>query len=251
MGLAPTVQPLTRRNAEGVPYERLPTIQREIELSLGLDPDAMLATAGQLGDETLVYLIRDRRHAQDWARAEKLSRLLIERCMRIILSTLGSLPKDLRDDAVSTVLEQLFDGIVALDDDRGDFYQVRFGRAIKHLATTAFKQCVLTIAHQRKQQHLNNDIDHEWADSHKSPFNPRQWPADAAEFADALNGLEAIRDERHRMAFAFHVTHEMPIQSDDPTAMTISKYFGVSPRTITNWLAEADADLKRWRSKKS
>jgi hypothetical protein len=245
------VQPLTRRNAEGAPYERLPEIQREIEIALGLEPEAMLANANQLSDETLVYLIRDRRGAQDWSRAEKLSRLLVERSSRVILSTLGALPQDLREDAVSTVLEQLFEGIVALDDDRGDFYQVRFGLALGRLATTAFKQCVLTIAHRRKQQHVDHDVDAEWADSQKSPFNPRRWPGDAVEFADALNGLEAIKDERHRKAFAFHATHEMPIQSDDPTTMTISRYFGVAPRTIANWLALAEADLKRWRSKMS
>ncbi|WP_437306116.1 hypothetical protein [Sorangium sp. So ce388] len=224
-------------------------MQREIETVLGLESEELLASADSLSDETLVYLIRERRRVQDWSVAQGLSNVLVGRCRGVLLSTLGSLPPDVRDEAIRTVIEQLLELIFKLEDDRGDFYEVRFGLALKRLGTSEFQRCVLTIARDRFAEH---DAEAEWANSRNAPFDPCQWPEDAVDyFKDAQEGLQAIRDERHRMAFALHATREMPIESDDPETETISRYFRVSPRTITNWLKQAEADLARWRKEKS
>lgn len=244
VGETPTVQPLTGRNAEGHPYERLPTVQREIEAMLGLESEVLFAAADNLRDETLVYLIRERRRARDWSVASTLSEMLVDRCRLVLLSTLGKLPQDIRDEAIRTVVEQLFTRIVALDDARGDFCQVRFGLALKRLGTSEFKKCVLRIARQRV-------LDADGPDSRNAPFDPYQWPEHAVDFTDALNGLKQIKDERHRMAFVLHTMHEMPIESEDPKAATISRHFEKSPRTINNWLTQAEADLARWRREMS
>jgi len=241
------VRPLTKRTLDGQLYERPASVQHEIATVLGLGSETLLASAETLRDETLVYLIRERRRAQDWTVARGVSEVLMERCRRVLLGTLASLPQNVREEAIRRVLEQLFARIVALDDDRGDFFQVRFGQALKRLRTSAFRQCVLTIARDQ----LADAGDDEWPDSRNAPFDPRQWPDDNVAFTDALNGLEAIRNERHRMAFALHAMQEMPIESEDPAEQTISRYFGVSARTIQNWLNHAEADLARWRKGKS
>ncbi|WP_437901804.1 hypothetical protein [Sorangium sp. So ce124] len=255
VGDAPAVRPLTRCNAEGRLYQRSPAVQREIETVLGLESDELLASTDGLSDETLVYLIRERRRVRDWSVATKLSNVLVERCRGVLLSTLGSLPQDVRDEAIRTVLEQLSARIFALDDDRGDFYQVRFGLALKRLGTSAFRQCVLTIERHRRAEHdaeTEHDAEPEWANSRNASFDPRQWPEDAVHFfKDAQNGLQAIGNDDHRMAFALHAMRDMPIESDDPETATISRFFGVSPRTIRNWLDQAEADLARWRRGKS
>jgi hypothetical protein len=142
----------------------------------------------------------------------------------------------------------LFEKVSALDDARGDFYEVRFAMALKRLTTSAFRQCVLTIVHHRQ---MEQDTAAEGPDSRNAPFDPYQWPEDAVSFADGRKGLEAIKDERHRMAFALYAMQEVPIESDDPKIETISRYFKVSPRTIRNWLDRAEADLARWRREKA
>ncbi len=238
-----TLRPLTAYDALGRPYARPPAIQDEIETVLGLESEALVASADNLRDETLVYLIRERRRGQDWATAEQLARVLIERCRRVLLGTLHSLPLDVRDEAIRTVLQQLFARITDLDDDRGDFYQVRFALGIKRLGTSAFRQCVLTLARDRLREQQNAGP----GDSRDASFDPYQWPEDAVDLQDARKGLEAIKDERHREAFLLHKVHDIPIESDDPEMATISRRFGVSPRTINNWLSQADADLARWR----
>ena len=238
-----TLRPLTACDALGRPYERPPAIQDEIETVLGLESGALVDSADNLRDETLVYLIRERRRAQDWAIAERLVRVLIERCRRVLLGTLHSLPQDVRDEAIRTVLQQLFARITDLDDDRGDFYQIRFALGIKRLGTSAFRQCVLTLARDRLTEQQNAEP----SDSRDASFNPHQWPDDAVDLRDARKGLEAIKDNRHREAFFLHKVRDMPIESDDPELATISRHFGVSPRTVNNWLKQAEADLARWR----
>lgn len=242
------MRPLTARNAEGHLYARTARVQREIVAMLKLGPDGVLASVGSLTDETLVHLIRERRSARDWEAARRLSSVLLERCRSVLLSTLSSLQPEVREEAIRTVIEQLFERISALDDERGDFYEVRFGMALKRLTTSAFRRCVLTIAHHRR---MEQDTSAELIDSRDAPFDPHQWPEDAVSFADGKKGLEAIKDERHRIAFTLYAMQEMPIESDDPEMATISRYFGVSSRTIRNWLDRAEADLAQWRRGKS
>lgn len=239
-------EPLTRRNAQGQLYERAAAVQQEIEMVLCLEPEPLIAAAGDLRDETLVCLIRERLRAQDWSVANRLWATLMERCRHVLLRTFRSFPKEVRDEAIRTVMEQLYSRIAALDSDRGDFFQVRFGLALKRLGTTQFQQCVWAVA-QRKLA----ECDACEADSRNAPFDPYQWPEDTLAYSDAWKGLEAIKDDRHRMAFVLDKVHEMPVESDDPEAATISRYFRVSSRTIRNWLNQAKEDLAQWRKGKS
>lgn len=243
----PVVRPITKRNALGRPYDRMPAVEREIVDVVILDRESLLASASRLQDETLVYLIRERRRARDWQAAGQLSNVLVERCRGVLFKTLGSLPQDVRDEAIRTVLSQLFSQLAALDD-RADFYEVRFAKALKRLSTSAFRQCVLTLAKQRLTE-SGDDLGE--PDSRESSFNPYQWPDDALDFRDACAGLQAIRDERHRWAFFLHKVMDMPVKSDNPDVETVSGYLQTPTSTVNFWLQRAEADLDKWRRQQS
>jgi len=236
-GEMPTVRPLTRCNAEGRLYERLPKVQREIEAVMGLGIEELLALADTLNDETLVYLIRERRRAQEWSEACLLSEVLLKRCRAMLNSNLLGLIPLVRDEVIERVISQLFSKICTLEDDRGDFLQVRFGRALRRLRETSFQQCAYTLAQHALEQ----------ADSSTSPFDPQQWPEDKMAFSEAVDGLYAIKDEHHRLAYALRYVVEMPVESEDPDVPTISQELKVSPRTVRNWLKQAEDQIATWR----
>lgn len=243
-----TVRPLSKCNLEGHPYRRLPATEQEIATALGLGVDELLSSAEKRGDETLVYLIRERRRKQDWATANKLLKVLLVRCHGIIVKTLGSLDEQIRDEAIRTVQEQLISQVVLLDDDRGDFYEIRFGLALKRLATTHFRECVKALKYQRS---LECGLEDEEVDSRNAPFDADKWPEDAANLSDVLKVLEVIKDPRHRTAYILRKGYDVPIESEDPNMLTISGYFAKSPRTIQNWLDQAEFVLARWRGEMS
>ena len=60
-------------------------------------------------------------------------------------------------------------------------------------------------------------------------------------------GLSSIPDSRHRTAFILCHYEGWPIKSDDPSEVTISTYFDVTPRTIQNWLVVAEKSLIKYR----
>ena len=53
-----------------------------------------------------------------------------------------------------------------------------------------------------------------------------------------------------RTAFVLHHYDGWQIESNDPQAPTIAKHFGKTPRTIRNWMAQAEAILESWRGEK-
>ena len=252
--------PLTRRNKDGDVYQRLATVDRQIQDTLKLDPEELRkclevrdeASSYFLKEETLVYLIRHSRKVGDRQRANDLSTCLVNRCAKLIHGRLGILGADVRDDGYSEVVEELFARILDLESNRGDFLQVRFWVVLERLTIQAFRKLV-----KQSKSESSSAYDGEDTDSlvrmgrvvGAATISHRSTESEVIEnslIREALSQLE----EPFRSAYILRHYSEWPIEDQDPTVQTISRHFGKTSRTIRNWLARAEKSLATWRGER-
>lgn len=258
-------EPLTRRTPDGAIYQRPPEVEAQIASALALPTRVLIERAGgcdpadptYLREECLVYMIRHYQRTAQKDVVRDLSIALLRRCAKPIHGRLASLGSDLKDDGFSAVVEQLFTRILDLDSDRGDFLQVRFGRALKFLITDMFNN--LVRQHQRTQGTipLSALAGYDAADAEDTLDDVRHRSLDVvppvapAHLSPELSALcrEALHllQPSHRNAFVLYHYGGWPIESSDPTVPSLSRYFGKSPRTIRLWLQQAERVLEDWR----
>lgn len=65
----------------------------------------------------------------------------------------------------------------------------------------------------------------------------------ADQIRDALSRI----DEPYRSVFVLRHYFGWPTEDRFPNTRTISRHYGVDPRTIRNWLKKADQALEQWR----
>lgn len=255
------IRPLTHRNQSGEVYERTDEVQEQIRAALALDPGPMLERArirnhkalGYLREECLIYLIREYLRKGTNRVVKQLSEILFRRCAKSVNERLRALGPQCVDDAFNDVMKGLYERIYDLENDRGDYFQVRFWLALKRLTIRTFTRYVNRLDRERRrEQHAvnpgaipgtegeeNGDLD---------PLDAVEEPTiSVAELPELKEGLGAIKNPRHRIAFALRYFGRMKTESDDPEEPTISKYFEKTPRTIRNWLKQAEKDLEEWR----
>lgn len=252
------IRELTHRNREGVPYRREPAVECQIGEALLLDPPRMLERArlrdyrqpSYLQEECLVYLIRDYRLRGEAATVGTLCEALLGRCARHIHGRLSALAPDARDDAYSEVVVALFDRILNLDSDAGDFLQVRFWVVLDTLAVTAFGRQVRELRRAKTRQaplsalpgYAEDEGDR--AVAVRAADLPAQPGMDQALLSQ--EGLRALA-EPYRTVFVLRHYEGWPIEDKDPSVPTISRHFQRTPRTIRNWMREAENVLAAWR----
>ncbi len=252
----PPVEPLTRRNTAGQRYTRLAQVEAQIQRALELSSSALLVAAGNtdqsaadyLQEETLVYLIRASRRRGQEVLVNDLSGVLIERCASFIDRKLWGLGEEAAD-AYQEVILELFNQILDLNSDRGDFLQVRFWVGIERLVFSAFGRALKRSISQDETVPLDSLAGYDGPDDAEAPtvrpalVDPELSLEDKSLYREALRLLP----EPIRTAFILRHYHGWPIEDQDPTILTISRYFGKTARTIRNWLAEAEEILARWR----
>ena len=151
------VHPLTRRRPDGTPLQRSPHVEAQIVRVLALSPDELMQRAAlrdsrtteYLQEETLVYLIRAFHHFGDSGVVNALSEALLRRCVRFIHQKLSALGKNEAEEAYGEVIRQLFERILDLNTDRGDFLQVRFWVVLKRLTISIFRGYMARINEER------------------------------------------------------------------------------------------------------
>ena len=250
-------RPLTRRNRNSQLYQRLAVVDRQIKEALGLDDEELRSRLGVrdeespafLKEESLVYLIRHHHGAGNRELVSDLAECLLNRCATWIDSKLSGLRPDLRKDGNAAVVAGVFDRILDLASDRGDFLQVRFWTVIERITVDVFRK-------QIKQFDSDYSLDYDQATI--DDLAQRGAVVSPAASADrrvesevidnvliqaALNQLE----EPIRSAYLLRHLQGWPIEDKDPAVQTISRHFGKTPRTIRNWLSKADEILEAWR----
>ena len=248
-----TLAPLTRRRPNGQTLKRGADIEAQIVAAGTLAPAELLdrarlesGTAGFLKEEALVYFIREAHRNGDANTVNGLAEILIRRSARQIAREASILGPAATVDAYNAVIQGLFQRILEFDDDRGDFFQCRFRLALKRLTISTLRPYFRSM--RWEGQHIaeppsdpDNDEDRldvsEWVAD--TSVSPEGW----ALLKDALKGMPAPA----RAAFVLHRAYGLPIESNDPSELTVSRYFGKTSRTIRNWLRSAEEHLRTWR----
>ncbi len=257
-------EPLTRKNADGEVYCRQAAVDRQIQTALGLDSGELRtrsevtdkASPDFLKEEALVYLIRHYHRAADQGCVNFLSEALLRRCATWISHQLHSLDNEAAEEGYSDVVTRLFERILDLDSDRGDFLQVRFWMVLKKLAVDVFDRQLRQLTRGRDSIPLTTIAGHDGEDDKAATRGARlRTPGALATRAAESEAIERTEirealsqlDEPLRSAFLLRHFVGLPIEDQDPAVHTISRRFGKTPRTIRNWLARAGKCLAMWR----
>lgn len=256
------IRPLTHRNNDGEVYERTDEVIGQIRAALALEPEPMLKRAlirsyeapGYLREECLIYLVREYLRKGAASIAKRLSEILCRRCAKSVNERLRALGSRYVDDAFNDVLKEMFERINDLENDRGDYFQVRFWVALKGLTIRTFGRYVKKIEREKREQkwiRIGADpASGSGEDDAPDPLASAEEPMLPVGDTPVLKeGLNAIKDFRHRTAFALRCFGGIQTESKDPEEPTISNFFETTPRTIRNWLKQAEKDLEEWRGK--
>jgi hypothetical protein len=244
------VIPLTRTNLDGDLYQRLEAVETQINEALKLNSVALIErakisdekTPEFVQEECLVALIR----AALLSKADRLAHSLIEvlfsRCVGFIYNHLKFENKDRRERAYEEVVGKILDKILDLKTNKDDFLQVRFWIVIKRLAVNTFNKFL--------RDPIENTLDNspEFDVFERGYYRTNDEPLKyllAKETVEDVKRILSELSQRHLDVFILRYLDEWPIESNDTNKITLSNYFGVTPKTIRNWLAEGKATLKK------
>jgi DNA-directed RNA polymerase specialized sigma24 family protein len=256
------VQPLTHRNSDGNLYERLPEVTAQIERALQLDLETLLdqvrisesSSPLYIQEECIVYLIRHFRREKQDSLVNYLAEMLIGRIAITVKIGLRALYADNAADAYNELIFRLFDRILDVQSDRGDFLQVRFWRALKYLTISTYNDsaereeqdreleiATVSLPLDEDENEILNRTDSPWEALPDKNLLPEEQAIQAI-VIDRVNSL----DEPYRTAFVLRYFMHLKLDSQNESELTLSRYFGKPSRTIYNWLTKAEKQLENW-----
>jgi DNA-directed RNA polymerase specialized sigma24 family protein len=254
------LKPLSRHNKAGGFYSRTPEVEVQIKAALEMDLPALLERAqvrnhtspNFFQEECLVYLIREYQLQGDDRAAGALSEILLGRCANYIRNKFLSFESALAREAFDETVEAIYDNIINIENDKGDFLQVRFWDALKKQAITTFRKFAKKQHWADKTVSLSQigdpdpsslDEDHSIVDRASEPITQELSEEERSIYREGLEQLNG----NERTAFVLLHFYQWPIESLEKREPTISGYFKKTPRTIRNWIASAEKKLRSWR----
>ena len=259
-------EPLTHTNAAGDVYQRLAVVDVQIQAALSLDRGALrrrsqITDKGSpdfLKEECLVYLIRHYHGAGNRDCVNDLSKSLLSRCATWINGQLSSLGDEATTEGYSDVVKSLFERILELGSDRGDFLQVRFWLYLKKLTVQAYSKQLKQLDIQQDCIPLTSLAGNDGGDAdaltHKgreqAPSTLTTCTVESEEIEELIHEALSQLEEPLRSAYLLRHHKGWLIEHQDPTVRTISRHFNKTPRTIRNWLARAEERLAEWRGER-
>ena len=270
------LEPLTRRNRGGQVYAREPDVERQIAMALPLSRDSLRARAAisdrqspdYVKEECLIYLVRHYHRSGDEARVSDLCAAIVGRVTPMIRKHLWSLGPEALDEGYSDVVTRLFGKVLDLSTDRADFFQVRFWVAMKKLCIRVFGNQLAQLELSQKEvsfsqvpgyeEEEEEQVEAEGKRVRLTEEDKQRISAPSGEKATIDRDLqrESRRvalthlEEPFRSAYLLRHCQGWPIEHQDPAVLTISGYFGKTPRTIRSWLTKAEEKLAQWRGGK-
>lgn len=262
-----SLAPLTHSNTAGDVYVRAPTVERQVIAALALTPMDLRtrlalnqrASSDFLSEECIVYLLRHYVRREDNSRVNELAAALLRRCALIVRKSLSTLGPAALEEGRSEIVTQLFGRILDFATNRGDFLQVRFWVVLKRLCVQEFQRQLRQHKENKNSVNISQLLTYdEEVDEESELIAVRLTEGDKRRLSTATVeevivdddlGRAALKqlEEPFRSAYLLRHLEGWPIEDQDPAVPTISRHFGKTPRTISNWLATADETLARWR----
>lgn len=274
------VEPLRKRHANGSLYQRRAKVEKELqELEKVTLPQILArARAGeQAGKETvtseaLVYFLRRaaRARGSHGPGIDGLVSILMERVERMLRRHISAAFDEFqREEICREVMDGLVDDITDTGD-RGDYAEVNFNDWLEHNRDDA---CRKALRKAKRIERLGDEVDDLAEDDEappgrkeepKYPANAEPAPEAGAALAEArekarlphqIEAGEFSPEDQYRIAaavkqanldpnileaFLLHHYWDVPIDSKEPDKHTLRKHFGVSEKTVRNWLRRAE-----------
>jgi hypothetical protein len=160
-----------------------------------------------------------------------------------------ALLEECRDQVVLRLFERLLD----FESDRGDFLQVRFWAFLNRLVTD------VVSAYAGLRDHIQESVSPAWVHGGELSegereegvgYVPEPVSSDQVDTRLLVGEALATLEEPHRTVFVLRHYQGWPVESKHPGDPTISGYFGVTSRTVRNWLTAAEKRLAEWREER-
>lgn len=246
------IPPLTRNG-----YTRYAKTEGDIEALIVGSSSGLLqaftetdeAQQGYRCSEALIFFLRRAHRAGDLTLRNKLFDLLLARCQIYFRGAIRCFDPVTRMDVQQDVLEDLA-RLVTAGDDSGDFLECRFlsylqretararGKMRQRMFRAPLIGDIVDDAGEEDQFVANHLLEQALAE------------ADRARVRDAIAELP----ERHRELIllryfaGWQIGDERNPDGDADERVTLAKKYGVTPRTIQNWLAKAYALIvENWK----
>jgi hypothetical protein len=257
------IRQLTHRGQDGQPYHRRPEIEAQIAATAALPADELGRRASiadeqhpeYLRDEALFYHLREAAHAGNRRLLLELWQPLNQRCCVYARFPLRSLSPQDAEDALGNLLEKLVRLIDSSGDD-ADYCEVSFRQFFSSRARDAYGKANNERNRQAKQATLADDREFDSDDgaAHSAHVEGGGW--DPEDVVRGIVGEQALRELElyfhgdRRLYQAFLLRHyEGRAIGPRETTGTISNLFGVTEKTINNWMRKVEAFLAEWRKR--
>lgn len=236
--------PLTCFTKEGKPYSRHKEVEDEIARALGISHTIWCDQSWRI--ETLVHLIRLRRHDDDPHILGMLTFQFFERVKPIVnRSSRGYGPADSEEIQIE-VANELGDLLTESPPSRTAEY-------LEVDAATVVKQATLRVINRvqdrpkaRQFQSADQDEDGQYTPTvarlASAALNPEEHllAMGEEESGGVLRYLDAVTDPRHREAFILRHIYNWPLRDGPDDAPTLCERFKpTSDRQIRNWINTA------------
>ena len=262
-GLLP-ITPLRKTNENGDLYTRPPKIEAKLAELAALSREEVLEMCkirqwndpSYIPSECVLYLVRACREDDRSVYFERLYTVLAERVFQSLPKAEGGGGKTLSLTA-SRIREAAFDKFVEmLVGDRSvyaeklDYYEVRFNHAMAAMRADAQRE-ILPDAKRSALLEVDQETGVlsgkvERADESFDPFNPAKLRS--ADYRSSLDAaIDALTPDHRRIVEMIRL--EIPIDSQEPNVLTISKVLKKSEKTIRTYRDEAYAHLQAWLTK--
>lgn len=235
VGIQSVIEGLTSSSATGKKYSRHAKVIDEIHRVLRLHQSLWIEEAPKLKNETIVFLMRLVRRAD-----EHLFHVFFqELCARIVViarrwACRFGVDKQTTEDIISDAQLKVLELVLAEQPTRqGDFLEIAFGTAVQSRTLNRFR------GHKRSawahMAFIDVKADVDMDDNIERPLELTADDAPNPEANVLMKDLiekawTAIDDPRILEALVLHFKEGWPIWSKDPNTETVARYLGVRPR---------------------
>ncbi len=252
-------RPLRKKNPQSQTYLRDKKIEAKIVQLLALESQQVLEVCAivdtkdlnYVPSECLLYLVRNNKGTASIEHREKLHAMLMERVLRNLPANenYGGEGVFLTDEQIRDSVFGRFAELVAKDeseyDEKLDFFEIKFNMALRRLRLTAsekaWKEENQSVPLENEGGNGEISAEVEEACGSVDPFDPAK--IDNEYYRSQLPGaINTLPDNQKKIIEMW--LNGIPIDSQDPNAVTIAKALGKSEKTIRSHRDQAFQALK-------